>query len=786
MESKTKGKKKKTSGDRCMVMNCGSTYQSATVHSMPGPLPAAGGRFSALQMAWIHFIKLHRVFDHTRVKHIHVCSLHFDKSQYDPTQLQMYEMGLRKNPPKLLPDAVPHIYEPAASTSTTTLSEPLATHSSSESHSSSQTTSSTSNMSKSSASEAVGVAAAAARPSTQGRILLASDSASKPQVKRQRTSYFRKKKFHRRVGIRIWRRSCKVQVKPITISRGKQVNLPRLMAEVCDAVTQTEEIVVLPPPVNPDEGPASELDEPEPEDEPEEDDESKDPTYIPSEETNSPCKERPPALSQPKSPLEEQKFIVFETNLLELFQVCLSCLSRNMNVEKVCPHTYGSAMKVVATCLDCGHRRDWQSQPKVGDVMAGNFILAAAILFGGGSPTKFLRILKHMNLKAITVETFMKHQRETLQPAIIRVAKEEQRKVIQEIPEGEGLVLGGDGRADSPGHCAKYGAYTLMDLKRNKIVDVQLVQSNEVRNSNAMEKEGLRRGLAKLEELNVRVDTLVTDRHAQVAKWLRENYPEITHKYDVWHIAKGLLKKISAIAKLKDCEVLGRWKKSINNHVYWCASSTPDGDGDIIVAKFQSILNHIRNVHENHGELYPSCSHGEDYERREWMTQGSKAFDKLSQELSKTRLKNDMKKMSPLAQTSSVEAFHSVMLYWCPKMLAYSYAGIKCRLAIAALHWNENAGRSHATKADGTPMYKINYPKAKEGGHTVSRVLTNCTYNYVTLLMEETMKLVSEKQKIRSTIPELEGKPPLCSGVERPDKAEAVQRLNEHRRFIHQ
>ena len=31
---------------------------------------------------------------------------------------------------------------------------------------------------------------------------------------------------------------------------------------------------------------------------------------------------------------------------------------------------------------------------------------------------------------------------------------------------------------------------------------------------------------------------LVTDRHRQIAKWLRENV-HAAHYYDVWHVAKG-------------------------------------------------------------------------------------------------------------------------------------------------------------------------------------------------------------------------------------------------------
>ena len=37
-------------------------------------------------------------------------------------------------------------------------------------------------------------------------------------------------------------------------------------------------------------------------------------------------------------------------------------------------------------------------------------------------------------------------------------------------------MIGGDGRADSPGYSAKFGSYTVMELKRDVVIDVQLVQ----------------------------------------------------------------------------------------------------------------------------------------------------------------------------------------------------------------------------------------------------------------------------------------------------------------------
>ncbi|KAK5921361.1 hypothetical protein CgunFtcFv8_025073 [Champsocephalus gunnari] len=109
-------------------------------------------------------------------------------------------------------------------------------------------------------------------------------------------------------------------------------------------------------------------------------------------------------------------------------------------------------------------------------------------------------------------------------------------------------------RADSPGHSAKFGSYTMMDLKNNKVVDLQLVQSNEVDGSYHMELEGLKRSLELLKERGVTLDCIVTDRHLQIQKFLRES--SITQFFDVWHIEKGISKQLEKAAKKKDCEKL--------------------------------------------------------------------------------------------------------------------------------------------------------------------------------------------------------------------------------------
>lgn len=74
-------------------------------------------------------------------------------------------------------------------------------------------------------------------------------------------------------------------------------------------------------------------------------------------------------------------------------------------------------------------------------------------------------------------------------------------------------MLAGDGRCDSPGHNAKYGTYSVMEVTTEKIVDFSLVQVSEVANSNAMETKGLTRCLAFLERDGQLIDLLATDRY---------------------------------------------------------------------------------------------------------------------------------------------------------------------------------------------------------------------------------------------------------------------------------
>ncbi|KAG7455572.1 hypothetical protein JOB18_020270 [Solea senegalensis] len=232
-------------------------------------------------------------------------------------------------------------------------------------------------------------------------------------------------------------------------------------------------------------------------------------------------------------------------------------------------------------------------------------------------------------------------------------------------------------RADSPGHAAKFGSYSLMHMDSNKILDLQLVQSNEVGGSYHMEKEGLRRSLDHLQSNGLAVDYIVTDRHPQIQKFLRDL--QITHFYDVWHFEKGLSKKLQKLAKNKDCQILNKWLHAIKNHVYYSATSSTSGREK--VANWTSMINHMQDVHTHDNPIYPKCAHADrvSKDKNKWFQPGSVALYKVENTLTNKRVLKDMEKLSHHYQTSTLESFHSLVLRFAPKNVVFPYVGMLCR-----------------------------------------------------------------------------------------------------------
>lgn len=99
------------------------------------------------------------------------------------------------------------------------------------------------------------------------------------------------------------------------------------------------------------------------------------------------------------------------------------------------------------------------------------------------------------------------------------------------------------------------------------------LQSNEVGGSCYMEKQGLKQALSNLNDCDVHVDILVTDRHAQIKKFIREEHQEIKHYFDVWHIAKGNY-NIRTVLLFKSISNKHRWIYKEANIIWTCFTTT--------------------------------------------------------------------------------------------------------------------------------------------------------------------------------------------------------------------
>ena len=82
------------------------------------------------------------------------------------------------------------------------------------------------------------------------------------------------------------------------------------------------------------------------------------------------------------------------------------------------------------------------------------------------------------------------------------------------------LILAGDGRCDSPGSSAKLCTYSLMEMEKNKIVHMEIVDKREVQLQYPnMEREALKESLDYL-CAHVSIKELVTDASTSISKML--------------------------------------------------------------------------------------------------------------------------------------------------------------------------------------------------------------------------------------------------------------------------
>ena len=172
----------------------------------------------------------------------------------------------------------------------------------------------------------------------------------------------------------------------------------------------------------------------------------------------------------------EPKFIVFYSALMTLFSMfCFACKTGKPKVKM---SKNGTMVTVVQYCSACQEKPfTWRSQPFVlGRYPAGNILLSFAVLMAGASISKVLLVFKHFGLSAYCARTFFYHRSKFIFPTILLHWQSYQKAIFDELKGIKETVWCGDGRFDSMGHSAKYGAYTMFCTTILKIVHFDLLQ----------------------------------------------------------------------------------------------------------------------------------------------------------------------------------------------------------------------------------------------------------------------------------------------------------------------
>lgn len=437
-----------------------------------------------------------------------------------------------------------------------------------------------------------------------------------------------------------------------------------------------------------------------------------DPDYVQDEDVTDSESSDDDDNETPLTSSNHDMFVVFWENLLPLFKVCHVSGCCSTLVKEPVVHVCGFAVTITTECLS-GHTYKWNSQPKFGTVFAGNLLVPSALFLTGNSYQSFTEAAKCIKLATLSTRQCNNIQRAYAVPEVENMWAKHTES-IRAVLAGDPLLLSGDARCDSPGHNATFGTYTLMDTTSHLILAQETVRvtDDNIPNSYWLEPVGLELCIKELDQYNCNIKTIATDRHPSVQKIMRGSYPHITHEYDLWHIVKGVKKKL-LVNKDKD---LAQWVRAISNHLWYCAASC-EGNQDILKEKWIGLLHHITDEHEwVSGDSVNKCDHApyseEERRKRPWLSSESNAFEVLKKVVLDKRLLKDLEKVTACIHTGELESVHSLYTKYVPKRKKFSRSGMQARLRLAALDHNLAVGRVQAKTVRGILRFKHEYSKS--------------------------------------------------------------------------
>ncbi|XP_076150069.1 uncharacterized protein LOC143133954 [Alosa pseudoharengus] len=437
--------------------------------------------------------------------------------------------------------------------------------------------------------------------------------------------------------------------------------------------------------------------------------------------------------------------VLYETCLRQLVTLmklpvdrCTGVLRTGLVCDSVAPFhiniTYkGTAMIAEWICPNGHSLWRWNSQPvmKFG-MQAGDFLLSTNILLSGNNYGKVSLLFKFMNMGMVNPNTFCTIQDTYCVDAVKEYWEERNTEAIRRL-QGKDVVVLGDGRNDSPGHCAQYCSYTTMELYTKEIIHVATIDKRHTSwNSNIMEKEGFIQTVDKLSR-EIKLVEICTDAHIQIGALMNPDkgkYKDlgIHHSLDMWHGAKNLAKKLAAAGKVKGQSILLHWLKDIVNHFWWCCKTADTKEQ--FLALWIGICHHVCNIHT---WQMGSCQHSDLGEGKEWIERDSKSHKALVDIVFNKRWLKDVHKYLRFRSTADLESFQNHVQMYASKRFAFTPPVYEARVLLAALDYNFHCNRPTRTTSEGKQIFRRLYNKHARR-YSLYALKSEKTYEYISEL----------------------------------------------------
>lgn len=176
--------------------------------------------------------------------------------------------------------------------------------------------------------------------------------------------------------------------------------------------------------------------------------------------------------------VDEERFITSVSKVKELKGSHCHC-----NKELMFQHKSRGATITLQWECEAGHKGQWSSSEVVvrkggQDVFSNDILWCACCFLSGNNYTKLQLMGKFLNMAMPDKSTFSRYMNFYFCPEVTAIWKDMQDLVFKAFKDHDNCICG-DGRCDSPGFCARYMTYVIMEQSLNVVLDIQVMDCRE-------------------------------------------------------------------------------------------------------------------------------------------------------------------------------------------------------------------------------------------------------------------------------------------------------------------